>query len=426
MADNKNELNSESMSYDLLDQTDWLQYEINEGNVNYTSPYEEINCLNDKDNTGKPFRYRAMHINIQSLPAKLDKLKNMLVDLSERKINIDFLMLCETFMKDDTSHHCNIPGYNLSYKNRSNKVRGGGVAIYVKECYNYEIRHDLSIFDEGNFESIFIEVNSKSDKLIVGEIYRIPNSNVDQSLEYYESTISKLINYKHNIIIGTDQNFDLLKMDSHKKTRELLNLFVTNKLMPTITKPTRITHSSATLIDNIYMAIPNPQQVKSGIIVNDISDHLPVIAFWGERRLKKENKFSFSKRQIDSHRIDRLNEIIETESWNYLDDLPLNEAYNVFDKKLQSILDSVVPEKVITLKQKSIKRDPWISKGLLVSSYKVQKLYKKQLKTDKNHSNHKKYIIYRNLFNKLKRKAKQDYYRDIFEQYKGNIKKHGR
>ena len=61
------------------------------------------------------------------------------------------------------------------------------------------------------------------------------------------------MNYK-NIIVGTDQNFDYLKIDNHKNTEDLLNTFMSNGLIPTITKPTCITDTSATLIDNIYVS----------------------------------------------------------------------------------------------------------------------------------------------------------------------------
>ena len=43
---------------------------------------------------------------------------------------------------------------------------------------------------------------------------------------------------------------------------------------PTINKPTRISNTSATLIDNVFTNIlPSP---KSGILLTDISDHLPI------------------------------------------------------------------------------------------------------------------------------------------------------
>jgi len=44
---------------------------------------------------------------------------------------------------------------------------------------------------------------------------------------------------------------DLLNIESHKHTAELLNNMFASSLIPTINTPTRITHSSATLIDNI-------------------------------------------------------------------------------------------------------------------------------------------------------------------------------
>ena len=41
---------------------------------------------------------------------------------------------------------------------------------------------------------------------------------------------------------------------------------------PLINKPTRITDSSATLIDNIFTNVHNTE-TKSGIWITDISDH---------------------------------------------------------------------------------------------------------------------------------------------------------
>ena len=49
-------------------------------------------------------------------------------------------------------------------------------------------------------------------KALIGEIYRIPNTSAELSLCRYEDTIIKLLNHKtHDLIIGTDQNFDYLK-----------------------------------------------------------------------------------------------------------------------------------------------------------------------------------------------------------------------
>ena len=47
--------------------------------------------------------------------------------------------------------------------------------------------------------------------------------------------------------------------------------------MPVITKPTRITDHSATLIDHIYTNTPETL-IKSGLCLVDISDHLPIFS----------------------------------------------------------------------------------------------------------------------------------------------------
>ena len=51
------------------------------------------------------------------------------------------------------------------------------------------------------------------------------------------------------------------------------------EISPIITKPTRITHSTTALIDNIYLSKNLTRDVQASILVEDLSDHLPFIAF---------------------------------------------------------------------------------------------------------------------------------------------------
>ena len=44
--------------------------------------------------------------------------------------------------------------------------------------------------------------------MLIGEIYRIPNTNELSYISKYNTIAKKQQKYKHNIIIGTDQNFD--------------------------------------------------------------------------------------------------------------------------------------------------------------------------------------------------------------------------
>ena len=100
--------------------------------------------------------------------------------------------------------------------------------MYVKNDLNYKIRNDLSPHIEGTYESLIIEIMNKNKKFIIGEIYRPPNTNEHIAINNYEETLSKIQNTKLDSIIGTDQNFDYLKIETSNNTQELLNTFLTN------------------------------------------------------------------------------------------------------------------------------------------------------------------------------------------------------
>ena len=65
-----------------------------------------------------------------------------------------------------------------------------------------------------------------------------------------------------------DFNIDLLTSTS------FLNTMYSLSLLPIISKPTRITGNSATLIDNFF--INEPCNFESGIIIPDISGHFQI------------------------------------------------------------------------------------------------------------------------------------------------------
>ena len=74
-------------------------------------------------------------------------------------------------------------------------------------------------------------------------------------MDHLEMITSMVNNNKAcDLILGIDQNLDLLKSDGHHDTRNFLNLILDNGLWLVITQPTHITQKSAMLIDNIYIS----------------------------------------------------------------------------------------------------------------------------------------------------------------------------
>ena len=113
-------------------------------------------------------------------------------------------------------------------------------------------------------------------------------------------------------------NINLLKLNEKQVYANYFDMLTTNSLLPNITHPTRITRTSATLIDNIFSNTLG-DNVKSGIITNRlISDHQIIFSCF-------ENIIHFHKPKVTKKIIKLI---------NYID---LKKDVNQF---IQAILDS--------------------------------------------------------------------------------------
>ena len=81
-----------------------------------------------------------------------------------------------------------------------------------------------------------------------------------------------------------DFNLDLLRYEEHAVTQEFIDSLFSYMFIPIITRPTRLTAHTATLIDNIFTNCLT-QNITNGIIINDISDHLPIFASFNNEKI---------------------------------------------------------------------------------------------------------------------------------------------
>ena len=90
----------------------------------------------------------------------------------------------------------------------------------------------------------------------MGSLYQPPNTSFEQLHHHFSETVPKVKSEDRDkqLILGMDHNLDLLKSNSHSATQKFLDTIINNGLLPTITRPTRITQQSATLIDNIFIS----------------------------------------------------------------------------------------------------------------------------------------------------------------------------
>ena len=75
-----------------------------------------------------------------------------------------------------------------------------------------------------------------------------------------------------------DFNLNLLNNQNHNATGEFLDGLHSHLFFPLISLPSRITSQTATLIDNIFSSHVEHSYLRSGLLITDISDHLPIFS----------------------------------------------------------------------------------------------------------------------------------------------------
>ena len=196
--------------------------------------------------------------------------------INSLKLEFTMITLTETWLDKSKQDLYDMPKYNCINRFRKQR-RGGGVSLYIRNDIKYMSRPDLEYFD-GEMESLFIEIDKNvfnlASNVVVGVIYRMPNT----CMEIFNDRMSDIMNIvqrerKTCYFLG-DPNVDLLKYESHQSTAAFLDTLYSYNVFPLITKPTRVTRESATLIDHVLTNIfyINSKHVQ-GILCTSISDH---------------------------------------------------------------------------------------------------------------------------------------------------------
>lgn len=256
---------------------------------------EQFNC---SVKTEKQFS--IIHFNSRSLYANFHNITHY---LNQCKQPFNIIAISETWITNEKGSDFEIKGYEMCYINRENK-KGGGVALYVDQNLNYKVVENMSTVVDDLLECVTIEVcREKKKNVIVSCIYRSPGSNIDSFKDWMEENITKT-NQKVMFICG-DFNIDLLNPNKHNMTEDFISTMYSLGFLPKITRPSRITSHSATLIDNIFSNDMDNNTV-SGLLINDISDHLPVFTVYNSNYTsKEENKPLFRRVRTEESMVAR-------------------------------------------------------------------------------------------------------------------------
>ena len=371
-----------------------------------------------------------LNLNIQSLPSKYTALRETLSIFHDKNFVFDVICLQEVW-NVEYPELFPLEGYLPLIVKCRNGIRGGGVGLYIRSNLQYKIREDLSVFHDRVLESIVLEIEDETQStFLAAVVYRSSGAHPTLTqtqqftdfLQLFDNMLSNINNTNLPCYIMTDSNINLLDCQIDNKVLEYLNTCLSHGFINTINHPTRIaSNNTASLIDHIFTN-SSKSQFTSGILTSDISDHLcTFIQLEFDKSRQKTNTKSF--RSFSKHNIDLFKSQMSSISWDhYVEMNDTQVAFDTFWSTFSELFEEIFPVKKVKVNRKKDKMEKWMTKGLLVSRKTKLRLRQKALEhptlTFKSD-----YKTYRNLYNKLVRKAKENYYKEIFLLHKHNPKK---
>ena len=190
---------------------------------------------------------------------------------------------------------------------------------------------------------------------------------------YLKALNKKLCEFKSNkydIYLFGDININIYNNQSNSISDEYLSMLASNGLFQLITKPTRVTDTSASLIDHIF-ASSLSNLVCPGIILNDISDHfMTYCAISLRAKPQSTEQIKYLVRDINNLKIDDFLCRLDNDMRHFapfLNDITADNYNFIFSKFLQivrSAIDFYAPLRQASRRQKRIQSKPWLTKGL--------------------------------------------------------------
>ena len=404
-----------------------LRYLKNQNCVNLKSLHDIDCCYYTEEEFNSKVKsfdsnLSSFHLNIR----KLGRHRNELIAfLSLLELNFDVIILtevgknCEEFIETTFHSQGYKPFYDLPISNDY-----GGVAVFIKHDYNPVELPELKIKKSCqccncNYENVWVEFCKNGIKSVVGGIYRHPGGRLSHFNDDMDASLKLTAGYDY-ALWGGDINIDIIQQE-HDNIEYVTTLACHNYL-PYITRPTRITSHSATLIDHMFVRMKqNDRKMFSGIFYCAITDHLPNFVVIDIGKTKQTNLPRPKTRIFSEKNMLKFASMIDSTDWLYhFDDYDdVDGVSNFFMHNLKRYFNECFP--LVTVSRKKHKDKPWITPGLKRSIIKKNKMLAEKLQ---NPSPEKllKYQEYAKIVEELVSNSKLNYFKDVFNNKKNSVK----
>ena len=193
-------------------------------------------------------------------------------------------------------------------------------------------------------------------------MYRPPSTAIDDFTEDLSNILHLIKQESKQCFIMGDININLLNVDTHPRTAQFLETMYSYSFTPLITKPTRVTSNSATLIDNIFTNNQFSQASLQGILSIDVSDHFPVFFIDLVNSLPHCEKFYRRRCFTNSNREKFKRTLLNTKWSDVLENNCAQGSFSAFHRIIKHAYDSCFPVKISKSNYKN--KFKWLTTGL--------------------------------------------------------------
>ena len=195
-----------------------------------------------------------------------------------------------------------------------------------------------------------IELQTSCKKIVMAAIYRHPSSDPQLFIQELDDKLLELNLSNSNLFLRGDFNINISPTNRSTDAQNYLDMLLSNANCPLITKPTRVTASSSTIIDHIITNCYS-YPFYPGIIECNFTDHYPVFCILKNgvtgRSKRPVKSFYRSMKNFDSEQfLNDLNNKVGDFNFHNLHENNFNQVFDQFIVLITSTIDLHAPLKL--------------------------------------------------------------------------------
>ena len=322
------------------------------------------------------------------------------------------------FQPEETNY--SLDGFDIF---TSDLTSGRGCALFVKQ----DLAATKITYTSNFSESVWCQINLKNnDKMIVGCIYRSPNSTIENNKELFQLLNS--VNNKHFSHILIVGDFNCKEIDWRLQSTSVNENHVASQLLECVrdcfmyqhvAEPTRFRIGEiSSILDLIFTNEENMISELKYMAGLGKSDHLQ-LTFNFNCYIEVKRHF-FKKHNFFKGKYTELANDLSTIDWDgVFNGLDLSDSWDILTDKITGLIEKYIPESRVSSRQ--CKKNPIVNNDCIEAIKRKHTKWKKYqyCKTEQN------YELYKNARNNVKtemRKSKYSYEKDLASKIKTDPK----